>query len=331
MILTIKVAACGVEQYLDKCVSLFAKEKYVGMIEVIIVVNYCEDKSLAIALEYQKKYPKIFVVIEQGKMDYASTYNTSFSLMKGKYYVNLDGDDYFDEKNFDHYLDLLKNTDADIISTEYVMFNDKKSKSSCVRKHNLMPYKEYNFSCICDSMNFIEMHSLTVKTQLLRSEKVIVGKGTIGADLEYALKAQNRAKTIVFCDFVLYHYRQGHPSQRTSFEKLIASENENINRCLNLLLWLNGEKYQTAERKEYLEKRIASMCNVVFCIFLLEKYNKRTISKIKSFNQRICEIDSDLIYRYSFVSKILVQCPVISFPILACAYRIYKKNKKFIA
>lgn len=331
MLLSVKVAACGVEKYLDQCLSTFANQKYVSKVEVIVVVNYCTDNSLNIAKQYQKEYPDIFRVVEQGRMDYASTYNTSFDMMRGKYYTNLDGDDYFDRKDFDIYLDALENFNSDIIACDYMLFNENTIKKSSIRNSEITPYKEYCFQDVSDKMSFVEMHSLTIKTDLIKANKVKISSGTIGADLEYAVKVQFGAKSIVYLDLFLYHYRQGHESQRTSFDKLIKNETENVRRSLNLLEWINRIQFDSISLKQYLERRIASMVNIVFYTFLLEPRGKDAYKKVKEYDRKVRDLNTDIVKYYSIINKLLVKHTQLFFGVLSVCYKMYKKHKRFIA
>ena len=60
-ILTVKVAASGVEKYIARCLDSFIDESYQNDIEVIVVNNRCADRTLEIVREYEKKYPNIFI------------------------------------------------------------------------------------------------------------------------------------------------------------------------------------------------------------------------------------------------------------------------------
>lgn len=330
MILTVKVAACGVEKYIDECLSVFACEKYISKVQVIVVVNYSEDNSLKIALRYQDRYPDIFHVVEQGRMDYASTYNTSFNMIMGKYYTNLDGDDYFDNEKFDVYLNELETSNADIVACDFLMFNDNKTRKSSIKKKNICYNKKLNLKDVIDDMSFVEMHSLTIKSKLITSSNINISNGTIGADLEYALKSQLNAKSIMYLDMALYNYRQGHDSQRTGFDKLLKSEQENIKRSLYLLKWINSVEIKDQQKKRYLKKRIAAMISIVFYIFLLETSKKEAYSKITKYYGEISTIDSDIKKYCSLVSRLLARWPKLFFAPLSLCYKIYKKNKQFI-
>lgn len=73
-------------------------------LEVLIIVDGGNDKTLEIAKEYESKYPNTFKAVYKENGGYGSTINKGIELATGKYFKQLDGDDWFDTNNLEKYV-----------------------------------------------------------------------------------------------------------------------------------------------------------------------------------------------------------------------------------
>ena len=85
------------ESYMEHAINsiLVAKED----IELIIVNDGSKDKTLKIAREYEKKYPKVVKVIDKENGGHGSGVNAGLASATGKYFKVVDSDDWVDEKS----------------------------------------------------------------------------------------------------------------------------------------------------------------------------------------------------------------------------------------
>ena len=66
-VLTVSVAAYNVQEYLKKTLDslLIQNQSRLNELEVIIVNDGSKDNTVAIAREYEERYPEIFKVIDK--------------------------------------------------------------------------------------------------------------------------------------------------------------------------------------------------------------------------------------------------------------------------
>ena len=119
-LLTISIAAYNVEKYLEKALtSMVCSPTAMEKLEVIIEDDGSTDGTLSIAKKYEKLYPDVYRAIHKENGGYGSTINNSIVLAQGKYFKQLDGDDWFDTENIEQFLNWLSAVDADFVVTPY--------------------------------------------------------------------------------------------------------------------------------------------------------------------------------------------------------------------
>lgn len=117
-LLTISIAAYNVEKYLEKALtSMICSPTAMEKLEVIIEDDGSTDGTLSIAKKYEKLYPDVYRAIHKENGGYGSTINNSIVLAQGKYFKQLDGDDWFDTENIEQFLNWLSAVDADFVVT----------------------------------------------------------------------------------------------------------------------------------------------------------------------------------------------------------------------
>ena len=118
-VLTISIAAYNVEKFLKKTLDSLIIEN-MELLEVLIVNDGSKDNTLQIARKYEEQYPNTFKVIDKENGGYGSTINEGIKYATGKYFKQLDGDDWYDTKNLNQFCLKLKQIDTDMIYTPYI-------------------------------------------------------------------------------------------------------------------------------------------------------------------------------------------------------------------
>ena len=117
-ILTIAIPAYNVEQYIEKCLDSILRTSNVEEIEILVVNDGSKDKTAEIVEKYEKITNGIVRLINKENGGHGSTINVSIEQAKGKYYRLVDGDDWVDNENLAKLVEILKNTDADVVLTK---------------------------------------------------------------------------------------------------------------------------------------------------------------------------------------------------------------------
>ena len=115
--LTISVAAYNMGEYLKDALDSLLDATILPDIEVIVVDDGSTDDTADIAHQYESTFPETFRVISQQNGGYGSTINASLQQAHGKYFKQLDGDDFFITDNLQAYIGVLKHSTADIVYT----------------------------------------------------------------------------------------------------------------------------------------------------------------------------------------------------------------------
>ena len=142
-ILTISIAAYNVEQYIRKTLDSLIINN-MDCLEVLIIVDGGNDKTLEIAKEYESKYPNTFKAVYKENGGYGSTINKGIELATGKYFKQLDGDDWFDTNNLEKICnELMKMPDVDVVYTPYIKYMEKDG-TEIIKRNNIEEYIEEN-------------------------------------------------------------------------------------------------------------------------------------------------------------------------------------------
>lgn len=140
--LSIIVPLYNSEKFIHTCVLGFINQKTKYDFEVILVNDGSKDQTLAIAEEYQNKYPDKIVVIEQDNTGISGARNKGIKAAKGRYLSFVDHDDLVDAYFVEKLMAAAYKEDADIV----------KSSFSDIRRGKTQEPQEHNNIVICGNM-----------------------------------------------------------------------------------------------------------------------------------------------------------------------------------
>ena len=220
--LTISIAAYNVEQYirstLESCII-----PEIELLDVIVVDDGAKDSTAMIADEYAAMYPNSIRVIRKQNGGYGSTVNTSISLAKGEFFKLLDGDDWFDKEALSKLVRLLDSASFDMVVNPYVeRFGENESVVD-----QASPFVE-GISPLSSEVipRRLSMHSVTIRTQLLRDSGLILPEHRLYTDTLYDVVPLPYVKSVYISHFPVYQYRLGRDGQSMSLEGLIAHRDD---------------------------------------------------------------------------------------------------------
>ena len=137
-ILTISVAAYNVENYISNTLESLLVDD-IDDIEILVEDDGGIDNTANIVKEYEEKYPNVVKLIHKENGGYGSTINKSLEIATGKYFKQLDGDDWYDSNNFKKFL--IK--DGVYIKPSGENYIIKTEKEQCLLKVN---YDKINYN-----------------------------------------------------------------------------------------------------------------------------------------------------------------------------------------
>lgn len=296
-ILSIVVPSYNVEKYLDKCLTSFSDERFNDILEIIIVNDGSKDRTQEIAEGYVEKYPRIFKLINKENGGHGSAVNAGIDNATGKYFRIVDGDDWVHTENMVKILDILNNTDSDLVvdekrevhmvtgATEFFPLPEK------VEKDKVIPFDEIcNKDDIC---TYIMLHTLSTKTELLKKHNIHLQEGIFYVDIEFIIKATMEAKTIEFHDIELYQYLVGNVNQSVSCKNFVKRYSHHDQVTKELIRYATEKKADGA-MKEYLDRRVCLVINTHMNISLIyDNDRKQGRGRAKEFRNYLKEKNPD--------------------------------------
>lgn len=217
-LLTISIAAYNVERYLEKTLeSLVVDEKLQEYLEVIIVNDGSKDGTKKMAEKYVSGYPAVFKLIDKPNGGYGSTINASISVSEGRYFKQLDGDDWFIKENLESLLLFLKSCTSDLVITPFIKCYESGKKEYI----DDVPFLEDGIESSISLLNqasILAMHELAIKTEILRNNDIRIIEHCFYTDNEYTFYPLLYAETVVKFNLPVYCYRLGLSGQSVSIE-----------------------------------------------------------------------------------------------------------------
>ena len=215
-LLTVSIAAYNVQAYLENCLNSLlipSMEK----LEVLIENDGSKDNTAQIAKFYEEKYPGVFRLVNKENGGYGSTINNSIRLATGKYFKQLDGDDWYDTAHLEALICALETVDADCLFTPFMEVYEEDGTQILRGKTDLSNDVYPLEQVICKEW-FLQMHGLAFRTDLLREHGVQILEHCFYTDQEYVIYPLLYANTVFVFDQHIYCYRLGRDGQSVSIE-----------------------------------------------------------------------------------------------------------------
>ena len=269
-VLSIIVPAYNVEAYLDRCLSSFAESSVRDLIEVIVVNDGSRDGTAQIARRYCQQYPETFFLHDKENGGHGSTINCGIRLAKGKYFKVVDGDDWLNSAELAKFAETLKTVDADIVASDFQSVRD--GTDEILRDYPCAESPE-QYGCTIDLTctelkKVIKMHSLTIRTSILRDQGITIDEHCYYVDCEYILFPMPFVRTVYFYKGFLYQYRLGRSGQSMDIRSMQRNRAQHQRVLSSLLKFYSSLVDVPPSLRHYIERGIAQVVENQFQIFL---------------------------------------------------------------
>lgn len=293
-ILTISVAAYNLGEMIEDNLKSFIQSDVKELIEVIVTDDGSKDNTAEIVEKYAKEYPGIIKLIKQKNAGAGSTVNSGIKNATGKYFKIVDGDDWVETKNLNDLVSNLQKIDADIVLTNYEIYDESKKMIINTSKLPLEKNKKMNFEKICKNIH-LDMHNVTYKTSIFKENNIILDNGFY-TDVEYLLLPTSYLKNGIYYDIDLYVYRVAREGQSVSLPSMQKNLNMHDLVLKRLIKYYEDNKNIFNENvKNYISKRIADMADTQLMTILTFKDDKELKNKVKGYFKEI-KFESEDIY-----------------------------------
>lgn len=274
-LLTISIAAYNAEPYLEKCLDSLLISN-MDRIEVLIENDGSKDNTAAIGQRYEEKYPGVFRVVNKENGGYGSTINKSIQLAQGKYFKQLDADDWYDTKNLEQLVSALEEIEADCVYTPFVEYYEADGSES-LKKAEAVAEGLCEVGQIAGQDWFLHMHALAFKTELLREHNVEILEHCFYTDMEYVAYPLMHTKTVFVFDKQIYYYRIGREGQSVSIEGWKKHYPDHVRVIKQLLTHYEELNQADPVIRQKLITRISGMYRLQHILFLLMKNKKQEL------------------------------------------------------
>lgn len=275
--LTVSVAAYNVEAYLDKCLSSFADERLSDGLEVLVVNDGSTDRTAEIAADYVARYPAIFRLIDKENGGHGSTVNVGMREARGRYFRVVDGDDWVNTDNMVALLDRLAAIDTDMVVDEkrtvHMISGEEVPLPLPVGTpyDRAVPFLDYASGDYCD---FYNLHTVMIKTSLLRDYGVQLREGIFYVDYEFILKATARCREVTFLPLDIYRYLIGNVNQSVDSQNYVRRISHHRKMTEEVLRFVTSSGFEGACRR-YLDRRVCLLINTHYNIAWIYNKNRR--------------------------------------------------------
>ena len=228
-LLTVTIPCYNSAEYMSKAIEsvLSGGED----VEILIVDDgSAKDDTAGIADAYERKYPSIIRAIHKPNGGHGDAVMTGIRNATGKYFKVVDSDDWLDVQAFRRVLGRLKQVDAsgeavDLVLSNYVYDKVGASHKYVVRYNHALPE-----NVIFGWQNtrhfrvgqYIQMHSIIYRTQLLRDCGLELPKHTFYVDELYAYVPLTMVEKLMYLNENVYHYYIGREDQSVQEDIMIS-------------------------------------------------------------------------------------------------------------
>ncbi len=297
-LLTISIAAFNVENYIAGALDSLLDNNDAELLEILVEDDGGTDRTAEIVKDYQEKYPEIVKLVHKENGGYGSTINKSLELATGKYFKQLDGDDWFETSNFAAFINQLKSTDADLIYTPIKNFyevtntteiNDRLAgvATGCYPLEEVLPKIENHL--------FL-MHTFTYKTSVLRDNAIKITEHCFYTDTEFALLPLMFSNDILILHNPLYVYRIGREGQSVSLVGREKHYEDHMRVSMRFVNFWHENKaaMSSAQRRFYRRMIMAHITSTITNFLLVLNPSKENLQLIQRYEQDIKDVDLDM-------------------------------------
>jgi len=313
--ITFTVPCYNSQDYMRRCIdSLLPGGEDV---EIIIVDDGSTDATGEIADDYEEHYPDIVRVVHKENGGHGSGVNAGLERASGVYFKVVDSDDWLEEGAYARLLSRIRGFCVrkeshligeipDLFVCNYVYDHLDEGTSRVMQYSNVFPIEQ-----MCDwndigrfrASQYLIMHALVFRTQLLRQVGVVLPEHTFYVDNIFAYQPLPAVDHIYYMNIDLYHYYIGREDQSVN-EKVLMSRidqqimvTEIVSKCVEL----NEVREIYQKLAEYMCRNISIMM-AISSIHLLLINSREAYSKRRQLWRGIKEEDSRLYFKLKYTT-----------------------------
>ncbi|MFC6333391.1 glycosyltransferase family 2 protein [Paenibacillus septentrionalis] len=303
-------------------------------VEILIVNDGSSDKTAQLADEYAAKYPTIIKAIHQANGGHGEAVNTGIRHAHGFYIKVVDSDDWVDTKAYLNILSTLQQfvedqQPVDLLISNFVYEKEGAKYKKVMKYKNVLPEnKVFTWDEIgrFRKGQYLMMHSLIYRTELLRECGLVLPKHTFYVDNLYVTTPLPYVNSMYYLNVDFYNYFIGRADQSVNEKVMISRIDQQLKVNKLMIEQIDLERIRSCKLRLYLFNHL-EIVTMISTILLIRSGSKENLLKKKAFWCFIKEYDVELYHhlRYGMMGRLLSLPGRIGRSISVGVYKITQK------
>lgn len=299
-LLTFAIPCYNSQDYMEHCIETLLPGG--EDVEILIVDDGSKDRTAEIADAYEAKYPGIVRAIHQENGGHGEAVNAGIRNATGLFFKVVDSDDWVDAESYRKILEKLRELAGgkdtlDMFIANYVYEKEGAKHKKVMRCSALPKDRMFTWRDVAHFRKgqYILMHSVIYRTQLLRECGLELPKHTFYVDNIYVYTPLPSVKNIYYMDVDFYRYFIGREDQSVNEKVMIGRIDQQIR--VNKIMVDEFDLWKIPNRKlrrymfNYLE-----IITVVSTIMLIRSGTEENLEKKRELWRYIKEKDIRLFH-----------------------------------
>ena len=339
-LITFAVPCYNSAAYMDHCIETILQGG--EDIEIILVDDgSTKDDTPAICDRYAQQYPDTVRVIHQENGGHGEGVNQGLRNARGIYYKVVDSDDWLDVPALRKVLDKLRQfvrdqKPVDMMVSNYVYEHAEDNTRRVMHYRNVFPVgRVFGWDHIgrFRPSQYLLMHSVIYRTQLLRDCGLVLPKHTFYVDNIFVYQPLPWVKNIYYMDVDLYRYFIGRADQSVNEKVMVGRVDQQV-RITRIMIDAHNLREVSAQHKKlgrYMFSYLAMMMTIS-SIFLEIAGTPECLGSKTELWEYLRTVDSGIYHRMKYLAVSAVgnfpgyQGRRLSVGLYRLARRIYKFN-----
>ncbi len=268
-LLSIAIPCYNSEEYMRNCIESLLPGG--DEVEILIVDDgSTKDNTAQIADEYEKRYPGICRAIHQENGGHGEAVNAGLRAARGIYFKVVDSDDWVNGEAYQEVLEALRsfvmgNQTLDMLVTNFVYEKQGARHKRVMQYKTALPRRQlcgWNDVKIFMLGQYILMHSVIYRTQMLRDCRLELPKHTFYVDNIFVFQPLPYVKTFYYLDVNFYRYFIGRQDQSVNEQVMIGRIDQQIMVTKLMLGYYNKAKIGNLKLRNYMIRYLEIMMTV---------------------------------------------------------------------
>ena len=263
-LLSVVIPAYNAERFLARSIDSLIKANCLQNMEVIVINDGSTDDTKKVAETYlalnKASMRPVYRVVNQENSGHGMALYIGIQAATGRYVRCLDSDDWFNSDELQKLVELLKNTNADVVVTDFAKVAFESPQNVSQKYYTLFESgKVYYADDFLDPEKLGDWGPILAtscyRTKMLQNLNFSLPKKCFYADMVYNAYSILHAKSIVYYDLDIYRYLVGSSEQSISAESMQLNSDDHEKIIFKLFKIIN-RKDCTQIKSHYIEKKL---------------------------------------------------------------------------